>query len=165
MIDDVLTVTSVENTAEMNTLVKTFVESKKLRLSHEKCSRIHIGNGHTDCPKLKVHENTKKETKSEKYLGEINNETGNIESTITKRKERGTGIVAEILSIINEIPLGKHKLDVALRLREAMFLNGILHNNEAWHGLTDAHIASLESLDLALFKGILNSHAKTTKED
>ena len=45
-----------------------------------------------------------------------------------------------------------------------MFLNGILHNSEAWHGLTDAHIASLESLDLALLKGILNSHAKTTKE-
>jgi hypothetical protein len=35
----------VENTAEMNTLVNTFVESKKLRLSHDKCSRIHIGNG------------------------------------------------------------------------------------------------------------------------
>ena len=45
-----------------------------------------------------------------------------------------------------------------------MFLNGILHNSEAWHGLTDAHIASLESLDLALLKGILNSHAQTTKE-
>ena len=51
MIDDVLTVTSVENTAEMNTLVNTFVESKKLRLSHENFSKIHIGNGHTDCPK------------------------------------------------------------------------------------------------------------------
>ena len=35
-----------------------------------------------------------------------------------------------------------------------MFLNGILHNSEACHGLTDAHIASLEYLDLAL----LNSH-------
>jgi hypothetical protein len=84
-----------------------------------------------------------KEANSEKYLGDILYETGNIQSTITKRKERGTGIVAEILSIINEIPLGKHKLDVASRIREAMFLNGILHNSEAWHGLTDAHIASL----------------------
>jgi hypothetical protein len=62
---------------------------------------------------------------------------------LQKKKERATGTVAEILSIINEIPLGKHKLDVALRLKEAMFLNGILHNSEAWHGLTDAHIASL----------------------
>ena len=110
----------MENTAEMNTLVKTFVESKKLRLSHEKCSRIYIGNGHTDCPKLKVHENTMKEAKSEKYLGDIINETWNIQATITKRKERGTGIVAEILPIITEIPLEKRKLDVGLRIREAM---------------------------------------------
>ena len=143
MIDDVLTVTSVENSAEMNKMVNTFVESKKLQLSYEKCSRIHIGNGHKDCPKLKVHENTMKDAKSEKYLGDIINDTGNIQATITKRKERGTGIVAEILSIINEIPLGKHRVDVALRLREAMFLNGILHNSEAWHGVTDAHIAHL----------------------
>ena len=58
-----------------------------------------------------------KEAISEKYLGDIINETGNIQATITKRKERGSGIVAEILSIINEIPLGKHRLDVAMRLR------------------------------------------------
>ena len=45
-----------------------------------------------------------------------------------------------------------------------MLLNGILHNSEAWHGVTDAHIASLESLDLTLLKGILNAHGKTTKE-
>ena len=89
MIDDVLTVTSVENTEQMNTLVNRFVESKKLQLSHEKYSRIHIGNGHTDCPKLKLHENTMKEAKSEKYLGVIISETGNIQATITKKKRKG----------------------------------------------------------------------------
>jgi hypothetical protein len=89
MTDDVLTVTSVENTAEMNTLVNTFVESKKLRLSHDKCSRIHIGNGHTDCPKLKVHENTMKEAKSGKYLGDIIIETENIQAPITKKERKG----------------------------------------------------------------------------
>ena len=30
MVDDVLTVTNVENTAEMNTIVNTYIESKKL---------------------------------------------------------------------------------------------------------------------------------------
>ena len=105
-----------------------------------------------------------KESESEKYLGDVINKTGNIQATINKRKEKGTGIVAEILSIINEIPLGKHRVDVALRLREAMLINGILHNSEAWHGVTDAHIATLESLDLTLLRGILNAHGKTTKE-
>ena len=55
--------------------------------------------------------------------------------------------MSEILSIINEIPLGKHKVEVALRLCEAMLVNGILFNSEAWHGVTSAHIAKLESVD------------------
>ena len=45
---------------------------------------------------------------------------------------KGEGIRAEIVSIIKEIPLRKHTLDVALKLREAMLLNGILFNSEAW---------------------------------
>jgi hypothetical protein len=105
-----------------------------------------------------------KESESEKYLGDVIHKTGNIQATINNRKEKGSGIVAEILSIINEIPLGKHRVEVALRLREAMLINGILHNSEAWHGVTDANIATLESLDLTLLKGILNAHSKTTKE-
>ena len=164
MVDDVLIVTNVENTEEMNKIVNTFVESKKLRLSQQKCTRIHIGKEHKNCPELKVHEHIMKETESEKYLGDVIQKTGNIQATINKRKDKGTGIVAEILSIINEIPLGRHRVDVALRLREAMLLNGILYNSEAWHGMTDAHIATLESLDLSLLRGILNAHAKTTKE-
>ena len=49
-------------------------------------------------------------------------------------------IVAKILSIINKIPLGKHRVDVALKLREAMLINGILYNSEACHGMTDAYL-------------------------
>ena len=38
---------------------------------------------------------------------------------------------------------------------------GILYNSEAWHGLTNAHIAKLESVDEALLRGILKAHTKT----
>ena len=52
-----------------------------------------------------------------------------------------------------------------MRLREAMFLNKILYNSEAWYGVTNANIdASLESLDLTLIKDILNATGKTTNE-
>ena len=87
-----------------------------------------------------------------------------MHSTIDNRKKKGDGIVAEILSILDEIPLGKYKTEVALRLREAMLINGILYNSEAWHGVTKAQIASLESIDEALLRGILKSHMKTPKE-
>ena len=68
---------------------------------------------------------------SEKYLGDTINKNCTIQSTIDSRKSKGQGIVCEIMSIINEIPLGRHKIDIALKLREVMHLNGILYNSEA----------------------------------
>ena len=82
-----------------------------------------------------------KEAEREKYLGDIIDSTGSLEATIEHRQKKGDGIVSEILSIINEIPLGKYKVEVVLKLREAMLINGILFNSEAWHGVTLAQIA------------------------
>ena len=47
--------TNVEQTEQMNKLVKTFIEHKNLKLSQEKSYIIHIGKGYINCPKLKVH--------------------------------------------------------------------------------------------------------------
>ena len=119
----------MENTEEINIMINTFVESKKIRLAQQKCARIHVGNGHENCLDSKVHEHIMKETESEKYLGDVIHQSGNIQETINRRKEKGIGIVAEILYIINEIPLGKHRVGVALKLREVMFINGIFYNS------------------------------------
>ena len=97
----------------------------------------------------------------EKYLGDVIDQSGTIQSTIDKRKTKGDGIVAEILSIVNEIPLGEHKIEIALRLREAMLINGMLYNSEAWHGVTNAHIVKLESVDESLLRGLLKAHLET----
>ena len=78
-----------------------------------------------------------KESQQEKYLGDLVNSTGTIRSTIEDRKSKGFGIVNEILAILDEIPLGRFKMEIGLKLRQAMFLNGILYNSEAWHALTD----------------------------
>ena len=65
------------------------------------------------------------------------------------------------MSILSEIPLGKYKTEAALKLREAMLLNGVLYNSEAWHGVTNAQFVQL---DESLLRGILNAHRKTAKE-
>ena len=158
MVDSILTVTNVTKAAEINTLVNTFIEHKKLKLSHDKCFRIHIGKGHSNCPELKVHNLQMKESDQEKYLGDMIDKSGTNDATINNRKSKGEGIVAEILSIISEIPLGPHKTEVALKLREAMLINGILFNSEAWHSVTNAQIAKLECVDNALLRGILKAH-------
>ena len=164
MVDDILTVTNVENTLNMNKKVNSFIEHKNLRLSKTKCHQIHIGKGHLECPTLKVHEDDMKESIREKYLGDIIDSNANIQATIDSRVNKGNGIVAEITSILEEIPFGKHKTEVAMKLREAMLLNGILFNVEAWHGITSKQIKSLEIIDESLLRSILKAHSKTPKE-
>ena len=104
MVDDILTVSNVKDNSTMNNLINTFIEHKKLKLSHEKCVRIHVGKGHLNCPEMKVHDSKMKEAKKEKYLGDIVDETGTLNATIEKRVSKGEGIKTEIVSIIKEIP-------------------------------------------------------------
>ena len=164
MVDDILTVTNVKNTLNMNKRVNTFIEHKNLRLSKTKCHRIHIGKGHKECPPLKVHKNQMNNSIKEKYFGDIIDEHGSIQATIDSRKIKGNGIVAEISSISEEIPFGRHKAEVAMKLREAMILYGILFNAEAWHGVTLKQIKSLETIDEYLLRNLLKAHRKTPKE-
>jgi hypothetical protein len=72
--------------------------------------------------------------------------------------------VAEILSILDEIPLGSKRIEVGMMLREAMLINGILFNSEAWHGVTRKDVKELERLDEALLRGMVKAHSKTPTE-
>ena len=56
MVDDIISVTNVEQTKNTNGTINTFIESKKLKFSKNKCYQIHIGKGHKGCPTLKVHD-------------------------------------------------------------------------------------------------------------
>mgnify|MGYP006908660496 CR=1 FL=1 len=96
MVDDILTVTNVEKTMQMNTLVNSFIEHKRLRLSKTKCHRIHIGMGHKNCPRLEVHGDEMLDSENEKYLGDIIDSSGTIQATIDHRKSKGNAIIAEI---------------------------------------------------------------------
>merc|ERR1719319_2166555 len=111
-----------------------------------------------------VHEDTMKEINKEKYLGDTVESSGKLQATIDDRKTKGQGIVANILSIINEIPFGKYRITVGLKLREAMLINGMLFNSEAWNGVTATQIATLEKVDQSLLRQILNAHKGTPVE-
>ena len=65
---------------------------------------------------------------------------------------------------MNEIPLGHWRVQAGLRLREALFINGILFNSEAWQGDIEEDIVNLEKIDQALLRGILGAHAKIPTE-
>ena len=49
---------------------------------------------------------------------------------------------------------------MGLKLREAMLLNGILYNSEAWHSTTKEDIHALEVVDECLLRSLLENHPK-----
>ena len=62
MVDDVISVQKCStDTVKSNSIIISFIESKKLKLSSRKCHRIHIQNRkqrkNNECPEIKVHEN------------------------------------------------------------------------------------------------------------
>ena len=144
MVDDIMSIQKCTDASKINATINAFIELKKLRLSKDKCSRIHIGKQSASCPELKVHEHAMKNSEREKYLGDFVDKSGKIKPTIDDRVAKGWGIVSEIKAILNELPLGKYKLEIGLQLRQAMLVNGVLYNSEAWHCLNESHIEDLQ---------------------
>ena len=72
MIDDTFLASKCGiQSVQINALVNTFMESKKLYFNQTKCFVMHLGPNQTDCPELKVHDKVMKKTTKEKYLGDI----------------------------------------------------------------------------------------------
>ena len=168
MVDDILSIQKCSSKAlESNAVINAFVESKKLTLSSRKCKRIHISRkkeSNDNCPDLKVHGAAMEDSNQEKYLGDTVNSSGKIRVTIEERKSKALAIVSEILAILEDIPLGKYKMEIGLKLRQAMLLNGVLYNSEAWHGVTDSDIKLIETIDEYLLRSLVNGHSKTPIE-
>ena len=168
MVDDILCVQQCsEKSMEVNSVINAFIESKKLKLSSSKCHKIHV-HGKKDksekCPILKVHDKIMEDSKQEKYLGDILDNSGKIRKTVEDRKNKGFAIAAEILAILSEVPLGKYKMEIGLQLRQAMLINGILFNSEAWHDIREEEVKLLESVDEYLIRSLIKAHSKTPLE-
>ena len=65
---------------------------------------------------------------------------------------------------MNEMPLSHRRIKAGLLLRQAMLVNGILFNSEAWHSTNSKDISVLEKVDEALLRGLLSAHSKTPIE-
>ena len=69
-------------------------------------------------------------TEEEKYLGDVITSNGKNDTNIKKRTERGMGIITQIISILEEICFGPFFFEVALLLRNSLFISSILINSE-----------------------------------
>ena len=111
-----------------------------------------------------MHDDYGKNVLRDKYVGDIIAADGSNKDNIKDRTDKGYGIVNEIISMLDEIPLGPYKISVGLKLREAMFLNGILFNSEIWYNVKDDELDKLCSVDEYLLRSIIKAPSKTPKE-
>ena len=63
------------------------------------------------------------EVDNEKYLGDILSSDG---------KNRGFGVITQIMSILTDICFGRHYFEVAIILRNSLLISSLLTNSEAW---------------------------------
>ena len=165
MVDDIMGVTTCGAQAiELNSIINSKVEMKKLRLSSDKSYMIHICKKKKECSyDLKVHKEKMKEVQEAMYLGQVISNTGSMNPTIQSRKLKGIGIISQIMSLLNSVSLGRFYVQIGLILRESMFVNGILTACESWPKLTERNIKTLEECDAALMRKIFSSHSKVNK--
>ena len=146
----------------LNTFITTQIELKKLKFhtpdkdGKSKCHKIHVGKNHDACSVLQVHGTVMEGVTHDTYLGDVISGDGRNTRNINKRISRGIGISSQIMNLLRDICLGKHYIEIALLLRESMFVNSVLTNAEIWYLLRKEEIKQLEDLDRTLLRKIMN---------
>ena len=188
MVDDVLAVSrcGVES-VEMNAFLNQKTRMKKLQFGPDKCHQLHVGEYKIKCPDLFIDEwklDKKDEMETgienlvdvetgdhkieasadEKYLGDIISVDGKNTKNITARVAKAQGIVKQLRSIFEEISYVIFIFEVAIILRNSLFINGLLTNMEAAYGLTDNEIEEIEKCDEQLLRMVLECPSITPKE-
>ena len=190
MVDDTLAVSECGYKSSMvNAFMNTKTNIKKLQFGIEKCFKMHVGRVCQEeiCPELVVDGWKVKEVneigtgemkledehtgyhkmatvEKEKYLGDIVSQDGKNTKNIVARKNRGTGVVSQIMSILEDICFGKHYFEVAMVLRNALLISSLLTNAEAWYNLSNTEIEELEKVDESLLRSVLKCPVSTPKE-
>ena len=84
-----------------------------------------------------------------------------INENIRSKISNGMGAISNILNILREVSLGEFYFEIALLLRQTIFLSTVLLNSEAWINLTAKNIEDLEKIDQILMKRIFEAPTTT----
>ena len=122
---------------------------------------MHVGNKNIVYPDLKVHDSLMELVLEDTYLGDVVQADGKNTSNIQNRVSKGLGKISQIMNILETVSFGNCYYQIALSLREAIFLNGILTNADSWYNVTKGEIEQLEMLDRLLLRRILGEGNET----
>ena len=171
MVDDLLAVAPCNiKSVSVNVFINTQIEMKKLKFhtkdknGKSKCNKMHIGKENMMCPDLKVHGTKMGQVTHDTYLGDIISNDGSNTKNIKSRVGKGLGIISQIMNILETVSFGRYYFEIALTLRESMFINGILTNSEIWYNLKKSEMEELEEVDRLLLRKIFSTQFSCPKE-
>ena len=178
MVDDLIAVAECgTESLLLNSFINAKTNVKKLQFGIYKCNKIHIRANNQKCPELfieienedsGVHDVCKdvskiNEAKQEKYLGDLICDNGKNAKNIAHRTGKGYGNVNQIMSILSYICFVKNQFQIALLLRNSLFLSSSMTNSEAWFNVLNKDLEELEAVDEDLLRKILETHLSTQK--
>ena len=171
MIDDIIAISKCGiGSLTLNTIINSKIELKTLRFhtpdsnGWSKCHKLHVGTHSKACPILQVHGTIIEEVSEDEYLGDILSADGSNRKNVQKRINRGFGIIAEIVNILDQISFGQHYFEIALMLRSSLLLSSILNNVEVIYGLSKVDLAKFDDIDLILMRKLFKAPFSTPKE-
>ena len=189
MIDDLVSVSHCGmESLVMNSFLNAKSNVKKLQFGLSKCHKLHIGKERKTCPELHLDEWTVDAVDhtdaggslvledvqgdehlvelvtEERYLGDIISKDGRNTKNIKARVAKGNGTINQIMSILEDICFGKYFFEVAVILRNSLFINSLIFNSEAWYNVTKSDLDELEKADEELLRKILECPLSTPKE-
>ena len=157
MVDDLLTISECGvKTTLMNQFIHFKTGTKRLQFGTAKCIKMHIGRGESNilCKDLQVggwkvdvitdpitgkcsrsesfigYEKMKIK-KEQTYLGDLLSNDGSHTKNVQQRSNKGLGVINQIMQILESTFFGKYYFEVAVMLRESLFLSSLLLNSEA----------------------------------
>ena len=99
-------------------------------------------------------------------MGDFISHDGKLDATMNNRIQRAYSYLSEIRALLTDMPFGKRQKrqrQIGLMLRDAMFVNGVLFNSEAWSSINMKHTEE-KTIDRTRMRFIVGAHAKTPSE-
>ena len=159
----------------MNAMINAKINMNRLEYNQTKCVKLHIckeerskncaesdlSSRNVKCVSLDVQDSEMRSATNEKYIGDVISNNGSNDANIARRRSQGIGALSEIFSVLKEISMGSHYIEMGLIMRESILLSKMLLSAEIWHKLFLYQIEKLEEVDKSFHRQLFNAHAKT----
>ena len=100
------------------------------------------------CGFLDVKDSEMRSATNEKYIGDLISNNGSNDAKLVRRRSQGICALSEIFSVLKEISMGSHYIEMGLIMRESILLSKMLLSAEIWHTRFLYQIKKLEEVEV-----------------